>query len=183
LPAAVHVVLWQSAVIFTTNDKFGLVVSGTVAGLLIVLEEIGWTGFAVPLLRRRYSILVTGLIVGSLWGAWHFLQALWTSGTYAGALPLTVFLPLSFLSGVAQLTVYRVLLVWLYDRTGSLLLVTLMHASLTANTVFIFRPVTAGMSYLIYVWVLTAVLSVVAAAMAVTNREQITQQPLLGRAV
>jgi hypothetical protein len=42
-------------------------------------------------------------------------------GTSSEALPLAVFLPLFFLSAVAILTAYRVLMVWVYDRTGSLL--------------------------------------------------------------
>jgi len=33
------------------------------------LEELGWTGFAVPtLLRQRYGALATGLLVGVPWG-------------------------------------------------------------------------------------------------------------------
>jgi hypothetical protein len=35
---------------------------GLVGGGL--MEEPGWTGFAVPRLRRRYRVLTTGLIVG-----------------------------------------------------------------------------------------------------------------------
>jgi membrane protease YdiL (CAAX protease family) len=92
-----------------------------VAGLTTVLEEVGWTGFAVPRLRLRYGMVTTGLIVGVLWGAWHLLQGLWISGTYSGALPLALFVLLNFFSGVAQLTAYRVLMVWVYDRTESLL--------------------------------------------------------------
>jgi len=93
LAVAVLFALSQTSMIFTTDDKAGLVLSGIAAGLTTVFEEIGWTGFAVPRLRRRYSILTTGLIVGIVWGAWHFLQGLWISGTYSGALPLAFFLP------------------------------------------------------------------------------------------
>ena len=50
---------------------------GLVGGGL--LEELGWTGFAVPTLRRRYTALTTGLIVGLLWGTWHVLIAGWAS--------------------------------------------------------------------------------------------------------
>ena len=50
---------------------FGIVVA-LVAGFI---EELGWTGFAVPVLRRRYGVLATGLIVGFVWAAWHLLVA------------------------------------------------------------------------------------------------------------
>lgn len=59
--------------ILTADDKTSLLVLGIAAGLTTVLEETGWTGFAIPRLRLRYSILATGLIVGFLWGAWHLL--------------------------------------------------------------------------------------------------------------
>lgn len=150
--------------IFTSPDTMGVLFSGIFAGLSIVLEEIGWTGFAVPRLRQRYGILSTGLIVGILWGAWHFLQVLWVGGTYSGGIPVYIFVPLSLLSSIVGLTAYRVLLVWLYDRTSSLLLVTLMHASLTATNVIIFRPDATGFTFLAYGWALNAAMWVVVAA-------------------
>lgn len=57
--------------IVTSNDKAALLVFGLVGGLAAgFFEELGWTGFAVPKLRLRHSVLVTGLMVGLLWGAW-----------------------------------------------------------------------------------------------------------------
>ena len=82
-------------------------------------------------------------------GAWHLLQVLWTNGTCAGSLPLPVFVALSFFAGMAQLTAYRVLMVWVYDRTEPVLVATLMHGSLTASTIFVFTPVATGASFLI----------------------------------
>jgi hypothetical protein len=36
-----------------------------VVGLLFgIIEELGWTGFAIPMLRRRYGILAKGTIIG-----------------------------------------------------------------------------------------------------------------------
>ena len=36
-----------------------------------VYEELGWRGFARPALEKRFSPLVSGLLVGLMWGAWH----------------------------------------------------------------------------------------------------------------
>ncbi len=36
-----------------------------------LLEEMGWRGFALPLLLERYSPLMASVIVGALWAAWH----------------------------------------------------------------------------------------------------------------
>ena len=168
--------------IFTAADKSTVLLAGITAGLTTVLEEIGWTGFAVPKLRLRYGVFATGLIVGVLWGVWHLLQGLWIGGTYSGGLSLVVFLTLNFFSGIAQLTAYRVLMVWVYEHTGSLLVTTLMHASLTASTVFIFSPSATGVAFLGYGWALTAALWGIVAAAAVVDRRYFTRPPLHIRA-
>lgn len=170
LTGGVLVALSLTSPIFTSDQKWLVVLSGVLAGLTTLAEEIGWTGFAVPRLRVRFGVLATGLIVGVLWGTWHLLQQIFISGTYAGTVPRAVYLPLGFLSAVASLTAYRVLMVWVYDRTQSLLVTTLMHASLTASNVFIFSPEATGASSLIYGWVLAAAMWVVVAVLATATR-------------
>ena len=170
LTGGVLVALSLTSPIFTAENKWGVLLSGVAAGLTTLCEEIGWTGFAVPRLRRRFSVLATGLIVGVLWGTWHLLQQIFISGTYAGTIPRAVYLPLGFLSAVAMLTGYRILMVWVYDRTRSLLVATLMHASLTATNVFIFTPEATGAASLIYGWLLAAAIWVVVAVVALSNR-------------
>jgi uncharacterized protein len=178
LAAAVLFALSLSSPIFTTHDKGAVLLSGIAAGFSVVLEELGWTGFAVPRLRRRYGVVTTGLIVGVLWGAWHFLQGLYISDTYAGTLPLALFVALNSFGAIAQLTAYRVLLVWVYDRTGSLFIVTLMHASLTASTIFIFRPEAVGMSFLMYGWLLTALLWVLVGVVVLADSRHLSRKAL-----
>jgi membrane protease YdiL (CAAX protease family) len=76
--------------IFASDAKVSFVLMGIVVALIVgIFEEIGWTGFAVPtLLRLRYSVLSTGLIVGVLWGAWHLLgNDIWASVATSGGLP------------------------------------------------------------------------------------------------
>jgi membrane protease YdiL (CAAX protease family) len=140
------------------------------------VEELGWTGFAVPTLRRRYSVLVTGLIAGVLWGAWHFVGNVAAADTVRGTLSLTVFLPLIlFDTLVGSLLPFRVLMVWVYDRTGSLPVAMLMHVSLTAS-IRILTPVgNAGMAIFIGDFVLTAALWVIVAAVAVANHGQLSR--------
>jgi len=112
---------------------FGLAV-GIGAG---IFEEIGWTGFVIPRLLRQHGIIRTGVWVGLIWAVWHVLAVVWGIGSIAGAIPLALFVPLDLL---AFLPVYRVLMVWVYHRTGSLPVSILMHASLTA-TLLILGPV------------------------------------------
>jgi hypothetical protein len=69
-------------------------------------------------------------------------------------------------------------MVWVYDRTESLFVATLMHASLTTSTVFVFTPVATGAAFLTYVWVLAAVLWGVVAAVAIVSGGQRSRRPL-----
>ena len=156
--------------IVITDDKASLLLLGIGAGLLGggFLEELGWTGFAVPRLRQRYSALKTGLIVGIVWGTLHFILMLW-----AGGLPGFLF-PLAFY--VAFLPAYRVLMVEVYDRTASLLVAMLMHASLSASTV-ILQPVSTGLPALSWNLILAAVLWIIVAAV---HRQQTLPRPARG---
>ena len=71
--------------VLIASDKATVLLAGLVVGLGAgVFEELGWTGFAIPTLRRRYGVLTTGLIVGVLWGAWHLLtNVFWASSSSA----------------------------------------------------------------------------------------------------
>jgi membrane protease YdiL (CAAX protease family) len=110
--------------IFTTGDgKAPFLLRGIAVALVAaIVEELGWTGFAVPTLRRRYSPVATGLIVG-------------------------------------------ILMVWVYDRTGSLLLAILMHMGLTASTL-ILQPIVLGTPLVTVGVVLAAAPWVIVAAVA-----------------
>jgi membrane protease YdiL (CAAX protease family) len=164
--------------IATSGEPTPLVVSGIIVGLVGgLVEELGWTGFAIPRLLRRHGLFSTGLFVGALWGLWHLPQMWWVGSTSAEGVPQALFLAQYFSLAVAALTAYRVLMVWVYDRTGSLLVAVLMHASYIASTLFILAPPTSGRPYLTYAWVWTAALWLAVAVVVVANRGLISRQP------
>lgn len=155
--------------IITTSDRATLLLTGVAVGLAGgFFEELGWTGFAVPTLRLRHGVLVVGLVVGTLWGAWHFLVTFWASGDATGALSPTLLLP-PLLFYAAVLPAFRVLLVWVYDRSGSLPVAMLMHGSLIAATLFVLVPEATGADLALYYLVLAAALWGMAAAVAVAD--------------
>jgi pimeloyl-ACP methyl ester carboxylesterase/membrane protease YdiL (CAAX protease family) len=167
IAASVLFTLSLSSPLSIAVDRAAVILAGFGAAATTLLEEIGWTGFVVPRLRRRHSVPVTGLIVGVLWGLWHFLQQVFVSGTYAGGIPLLTFLMVSVLAAVASLTAYRVLMVWVYDRTGSLLVTTLMHGALTASTIFWFTPLATGGRFLADVWLVAGAMWLLVGVVAV----------------
>ena len=171
--------------IFASEAKVSFVLMGIVVGLIVgIFEELGWKGFAVPtLLKLRYGVLSTGLIVGVLWGAWHLLgNDIWASVATSGGLPPALFAVwVGLVLVVGQLPAFRVLMVWVYERTGSLLLAILMHASYSAST-FILGPVAgpgamSGASLLAAVLASAAATWVVVGVLAVATHGHLSQQP------
>jgi membrane protease YdiL (CAAX protease family) len=87
---------------------------GTLAFVAVLgggLEEPGWRGFALPHLQRRHTPMVATLILGLAWGIWH----------------VPLYGPLGFVVPLVLAFFYT----WLYNRTGSVLLCILLHASFT----------------------------------------------------
>jgi membrane protease YdiL (CAAX protease family) len=145
--------------ILISDHKSSLLLLGVAAGSVIgFCEELGWTGFAVPRLRRHHGILTTGMIVGFLWGGWHF--PIFSGASRSAGMPAALYLSVLLFSFLPP---FRVLMVWLYDRTGSLFLAMIMHAGLSATSL-ILQPQTGGMAVVVYDlalavtwWVLAAI--------------------------
>lgn len=91
-----------------------------IVSILINGEEMGWRGFALPRLQARYNALVASLILGIIWAGFH-LPLFWTAGSSQAEQPVLGFL-LSILAS-------SIIVTWLYNNTGSLLMVVLFHAS------------------------------------------------------
>lgn len=73
-------------------------------------EEPGWRGYALPRLQARFSPMKATVILGAVWGVWHLPLG-----------PLNMIVPF----------VLAFFYTWLYNRTGSVLLAILLHASFT----------------------------------------------------
>jgi uncharacterized protein len=116
-------------------------------------EELGWRGFALPHLQDSRSALAAALILGPIWGSWHF--PLFMIGSESR--PLILF-PAFILSAIAL----SVLLTWIYNSTaGSLLLVVLLHATANLPITVLLGPlaIDAVQPY----WIFTALLIITAA--------------------
>jgi membrane protease YdiL (CAAX protease family) len=156
--------------IFTDADKRSLLQMGFTAGLSVgIFEELGWTGFVIPRLRPHFDALQTGAIVGFLWGAWHIPVNLLSSITPSATLSISNLLgALIFSFGI--LPSYRVLMVWVYDHTESLLIAVLMHLSLTASNIIFGLSAAKGMTSAGFSLVLSTTLWVVIAVSVIASR-------------
>jgi membrane protease YdiL (CAAX protease family) len=129
-------------------------------------EEIGWTGFAVPHLRARHSILTTGLAVGVVWGAWHF-PLFWEGDSFSATLPFAILLIRLF----AWLPPFRVLLVWVHDRTQSLPVVMMMHAAVSFVAIALAPETLSGARLLTSLLVSAATVWLLLAAVGIVRTE------------
>lgn len=100
--------------------------------LLISLgEEFGWRGFALPRLQKHLSALTASLVLGVIWGIWHYPGFVIGAGVPLD-MPFTVFLLWTVLAAI--------LMTWVYNNTGgSVLSAILMHSA--ANATFNYLPV------------------------------------------
>jgi hypothetical protein len=103
----------------------------------------------------------------------------WASGVTSGEVSLAIWLPLWLVGTVVgQLTAFRVLMVWVYERTDrSLLLAILMHASFAAFTIILFPPL-AVVANLISGFACAAALWLVVAAVAIAQGGHLPRLPL-----
>lgn len=92
--------------------------------VLVVGEEIGWRGFALPRLLQRYSPITASLLLGLLWAGWHLPMFL---------IPGSPMIELPFPAYGCWVVGLTLLFTWLYQQTGgSLLLATLFHGAVNS---------------------------------------------------
>jgi membrane protease YdiL (CAAX protease family) len=131
-------------------------------------EEIGWRGYALPRLQARHSALISTLVVGVIWGLWHLPKFLldWNA--------------VSFAWFMGHIIAAAFLYTWVYNGTrGSLLLVTLLHAS--SNTAGVFLPMAntvssqnmgAYVGYVLFEWVAAVVIVLATGASNLSRTEE-----------
>ncbi len=111
-------------------------------------EELGWTGFAWPRLRRRFrSPVAGGTALGIVWGLWHLPMI-----DHLGVHPHGPYFPTFAAAFIAALVALRVIIVWAWEHTGSLLIAQLVRASPTMASMpsvrsFTRSPVAPGPSW------------------------------------
>jgi membrane protease YdiL (CAAX protease family) len=114
------------------------------------LEEIGWTGFAFPLIFSRRDLFRSGIYLGVIWALWH-LPAIDFLGV---ARPHGRWLFPFFLSFAALLAAVRILIAWIYVHTGSVLLAQFTHTVSTGCLVLLgashVTPLQEALWYAVY---------------------------------
>lgn len=115
--------------VYTPNMNIGFgIVIGALAGFF---EETGWTGFALPRLQSKFSVFVSGLILGLLWAIWHIMADFWGNFANFGM----YWFPTFIIYWILPLTAYRILMAYVYKNTNSILLAQFMHMFYTGTLI------------------------------------------------
>ncbi len=92
-------------------------------------EETGWRGFALPGLQSRWNALSASLILGVLWGLWHFHPANFPGLLSIGGIFIFI-----------NITLTAVIFTWVYNHTrGSAFMAAMFH--MTLNVVEFVVPI------------------------------------------
>lgn len=146
-----------------------------------VTEETGWRGFAQPVLQGRMTPLAAALVVGLLWGIWHFPARpdilLGGYGLGGGVALLAVL--------VARFLVLSVVMAHFYNRAGASTLIAIAMHGLHNDSVGLMGRITGeGLApYVISELALLAPIAVVASWLLVLTGGRLgLDKPSEGRA-
>jgi membrane protease YdiL (CAAX protease family) len=100
-------------------------------------EEIGWRGFMLQAYNGKYSLFLSAVFTGLLWGAWHFRKI---------ALNGIV----GYLLFILMITEFSIIMAWIYSKTNrNLIYMIIFHLSINMVSVMLLTEREGIMFYLI----------------------------------
>jgi len=92
-------------------------------------EELGWRGFALPRLQARWNALVSSVVLGVVWTAWHLPPFIWHVEGYSPTQPFAWFL--------LWVVSFSILFTWVFNHTrGSVWMAILLHMAVNHTSRF-----------------------------------------------
>jgi len=139
------------------------------------VEELGWTGFATQGLTLNQNIIKAGIYLGIMWGLWHLLSNYLGSAVEAGSVSLLFYIPVMLFSFLPP---FRILMIWVYRHTGSLLVAVLMHASLDMFWMLSMPVAITGKERVIWYVLWAVVLWTIVAIISITSNRKYTDKEM-----
>jgi membrane protease YdiL (CAAX protease family) len=83
-------------------------------------EELGWRGFALQELKKKQNTFLSSIIIGMVWGLWHF--PLWLVSGFSG-IDFIVYSS-SFMLGIISFSIF---ISYYYLKTRNIIVAVLIH--------------------------------------------------------
>lgn len=124
--------------------------------ILIALgEEYGWRGFLLPRLMNKFNLFYSSIILGLIWGFWHFPAYLIGTG---------VPLQMNFMVFLLWVILGTLFISWIYYYTKSVLTSILVHIGANAafNYLLILPEFTGNMNtFWVFIFYLSIMMMIV----------------------
>ena len=118
-------------------------------------EEFGWRGYALEQLQKKWNALISSIIVGLVWGAWHLPLFFVPRQEFYYQRPIWGL--------ILSTTLVAVLFTWLYNNTrGSILAAMLFHTMFNLSH-YIFPTLGSDQGSLILFFLLFVAVAVILA--------------------
>jgi len=122
LAALVFFFLYNSWPPFGTTSWYLMLGAIAISMWVQAGEEIGWRGYALPRLSKRFGLALSSVLLGIIWALWHLpLFYFETADTFHRSFPLYAL----------QVTGLSVIMAWLFWKVnGNLLPLMVFHAAI-----------------------------------------------------
>ena len=111
-------------------------------------EEIGWRGAMYPYLKGKLGVTKGRIVGGVIWGCWHWPAMILAGYEYGKEyLGAPVLGPIIF---CLSTTAMGILIDYVYEKTGTIWMPSLMHGAINAFTIFAYmtKPAILGPAYI-----------------------------------
>ena len=141
-------------------SRFGLRTTQLMPQIILIVfiaigEEYGWRGYLLPRLIKKLNVFYSSILLGLIWGLWHFPAYLIGKG---------VPLELDFLVFLLWIVLGTLFISWIYYYTRSVLTSILAHISANAafNYLHILPEFTGSMNiFWLFILYLTVLMIIV----------------------
>jgi len=122
LAALVFFLLYDSWPPLGTTPVYAMLFALPISALTQAGEEIGWRGYALPLMSKKFGLALSGILLGVIWAAWHLpLFYIPAADTFNQSFPVYLI----------QVTGLSVIMAWLlWKVNGNLLPLMVFHAAI-----------------------------------------------------
>ena len=130
-------------------------------------EEVGWRGALYPYLKKKLGINLGRIVGGAIWGAWHWPIMIFAGYEYGkDYIGAPVLGPIVFCISTVMMGILHD---YVYEKTGTIWLPSLMHGATNAFTIFAYlvKPEYSNMLILgpMYIGIISMIPMVIIAAM------------------